>query len=511
MNKSSLPPIRKIETDWVMFMATIIIVAISCILLVGFSKQAGKFISHVYDVITNQFGVLYIWYGAGVVIFLVWLGFSKYGLKRLGEENSAPEFSTFSWMSMLFCAGIGAGLLYWAVIEWGYYIDSPPYGIEPRSSSAKEWAGSYGLFHWGISAWAFYCLPTLAIAYPYYVRKVPYLRLSTSVLSYLPNGVNSKRGRFIDFLFMINLIGGTGTSLGLSTPMITASMANLFGLDHDFTLEVVVVLLSISIFGTSAFLGLQKGFKKLANINIIIALTLLFFVLAVGPTLFILKMGTNSIGLVLQNFIRMVLWTDPIGNSGFVENWTIFYWAWWIAYGPFVGIFVTRISKGRTIKQVIFGMLIYGSLGAWIFFIVFGNYAMNLELNGMLDITSLMSQGSKSTASAISQIFLALPFGKIALTAFFTIAVIFLATTYDSASYALASVSTKRLEAGENPSRWNRVFWALVLGVLPICLMFVDGGLKVILSATIVVSIPLLFVGVVMAMSLMKMLKSDMG
>ncbi len=490
-----------------MFGATVFAIVVLCVPIIGFKDLAASVITSAYDSITSKFGVLYLWYGSGVLIFLLWLALGKHGRIKLGEENSKPEFKTLSWVGMLFCAGVGAGLLYWAVLEWGYYIEKPPYGLSSRSAEATEWAASYGLFHWGPSAWAIYCLPTIAIAYPYYVKKIPYLRLSTSVISFLPNGINSPRGRFIDFLFMINLIGGTGTSLGLSSPMIAGGFAKLLEVEHDFVLEVSTVVLSIAIFGTSAFLGLKKGFKKLADFNIYLAFVLLFFVLAVGPTIFILKVGTNSIGLVLQNFIRMNLWTDPITNSGFVENWTIFYWAWWVAYAPFVGIFVTRISRGRTIKQVIGGMLIFGSLGAWLFFIVFGNYALHLDINNILNVTDLMNQGSREAASAISQVILSLPFGEIALIAFVLISLIFLATTYDSASYSLASVSTHELKEGENPERWNRLFWALALGILPVSLLFVDGGLKVILSTTIVVSLPLLIVGVLMAISLMKLIR----
>jgi BCCT family betaine/carnitine transporter len=324
---------------------------------------------------------------------------------------------------------------------------------------------------------------------------------------YLPNGVNSRRGRLIDFLYMLNLIGGTGTSLGLSTPMIAASFASLTGLDHTFVLDVSMVLFCIAIFGTSAYIGLQSGFRRLADLNMIVAFALLFFVLAVGPTIFILKTGLNSIGLVLQNFIRLNTWTDPIADSGFVENWTVFYWAWWIAYGPFVGIFVTRISRGRRIRQVIGGMLVFGSLGAALFFVIFGNYALHLELQDILPITTLIEESGE--AAAIAAVFTTLPLGKLALAAFFVVSVIFLATTYDSASYTLASVSTQRLTAGENPQRWSRVFWACALGILPVTLMFVDGGLRVILSATIVVSLPLLLVGVVMSLSLLKMLRAD--
>ena len=489
------------------FFTSVAIIVLVCIPLAASPDTAGRVLQNIYDYIAQEFGVLYLLASVGANGFLIWLAFSRYSHAKLGQPGVEPEFDTLSWIAMLFCAGIGAGLLYWAVIEWGYYIQAPPFGLEPRSPEAIEWASSYGLFHWGISAWSFYCLPALAIAYPFYVRKVPYLRLSTGCSAWLPGGVNSRRGRFIDFLYMINLIGGTGTSLGLSTPMIAAAFSRLSGIPHAFLLEVMVVLFCIAIFGTSAWLGLEKGFRRLADFNLWLALTLLFFVLAVGPTLFMLKMGTNSIGLVLQNFLRMSTWTDPVANRGFVENWTVFYWAWWIAYGPFVGIFVTRISEGRTIREVILGMLAFGSVGAWLFFIVFGNYALHLELNDLLPVTQIMAQQSEATA--ITQVFASLPLGWLALAAFFVVAVVFLATTYDSASFTLASVSTRRLHAGENPARWLRVFWACALGVLPITLMFIEGGIKVVLSTTIVVSLPLLLVGYLMASSLLRLLRED--
>tara|TARA_R110002110_G_scaffold205066_7_gene417142 strand:+ start:283859 stop:285322 length:1464 start_codon:yes stop_codon:yes gene_type:complete len=470
-------------------------------------QHMGEIISQAYDRITHNLGFVYQWYGVAVLVFLLYLALSRFGKVRLGPHDSRPDFSTLSWVAMLFSTGIGAGLLYWAVIEWGYYIDAPPFGVEARSTEAVEWAASYGLFHWGILAWAFYCLPALAIGYAFYVRREPHLRLSTGCLHYLPGGVTSRRGRIIDFLFMINLIGGTGTSLGLSSPMIAASLAELLGVPHDFALEVIVVILCIGIFGTSAFLGLERGIKRLSDLNLWLALTLLFFVLAVGPTLFILKMGTNGIGLMMQNLVRMATWTDPITNSRFVEDWTIFYWAWWVAYGPFVGIFVTRISYGRTIREVISGMLVFGSLGAWLFFIVFGNYAMHLELNDLLAVTTIVSE--QSAATAIAAVFASLPLGQLALALFFVVAVIFLATTYDSASFTLASVSTQELHSHENPARWLRMFWACGLGVLPVTLMFVDGGIRVILSTTIVVSVPLLLVGYMMAKSLLTQLQED--
>ncbi|MEM1142710.1 MAG: BCCT family transporter [Pseudomonadota bacterium] len=498
-------PIQRIDR-WT-FGATVLTIAGLSAPMALAPEQSRDVVNVAYDWITGNFGIFYQWYGISCLAFLVYLASSRFARIRLGPQNSRPEYSTLSWVAMLFSAGIGAGLLYWAVIEWGYYIAKPPFGAEPRSTAAVEWAASYGLFHWGVMAWAFYCLPALAIAYPFYCRKVPYLRLSTGCQSYLKGGVNSRGARGVDFLYMVNLIGGTGTSLGLSSPMIAATFSELSGVPHDFVLEVLTVVFCILIFGTSAWMGLDRGFKKLADFNLWLALTLLFFVLAVGPTLFILKTGTNSIGLVLQNFLRMATWTDPVENTRFVEDWTVFYWAWWVAYGPFVGIFVTRISYGRTVREVIAGMLIFGTLGAWLFFIVFGNYALHLELSEQLTVTSLMRD--VGAAAAIAQVFNQLPMATLALVTFFIVAVIFLATTYDSASFTLASVSTRELGAGENPVRWLRVFWACALGVLPVTLMFVDGGIKVVLSTTIVVSLPLLFVGVLLAASLLKSLRED--
>jgi BCCT family betaine/carnitine transporter len=489
------------------FSATVVTILLLSLPLLIAPDAAAVLVNRAYDLITEYLGTFYLWYAIAALGFLLYLAAGRFGHVRLGAPDSTPEFATLSWVAMLFCTGIGAGLLYWAVIEWGYYLEAPPYGVAPRSDEAVEWASSYGLYHWGISAWAIYCLPTLAIAYPYYVRKVPYLRLSTGCLPYLPGGVNSARGRLLDFIFMINLIGGTGTSLGLATPMIASALAELINVDHNFALEATIVVLCIAIFGTSAWLGLHRGIKRLSDFNLWVAITLLLFVFAVGPTLFLLKTSTNGIGMTLQNFIRMSTWTDPLTDSRFVEDWTVFYWAWWVAYAPFVGIFVTRISYGRTIREVIFGMLVFGSLGAGVFFMVFGNYALHLEITGALEVTRIMKE--QSEAAAITQVFLTLPLGRVALAAFFILALVFLVTTYDSASYTLASVSTRKLHAGENPARWHRVFWACALGLLPVSLMFVDGGLKVVLSTTIVVSLPLLLVGYLLARSLLTLLQED--
>jgi len=397
-------------------------------------------------------------------------------------------------------------LMYWAPIEWGYYYGAPPFGVEARSALAAEWASTYGIFHWGPTAWAIYCLPTVAIAYPYYAKNIPFLRLSTSCHYFFGGEEETRSERLIDWLFMIGLLGGAGTSLGFSTPMIAACVARVTGLEADFTMELAIVIVSVIIFGTSVWLGLKKGIKRLSDLNMWLAFTLLAFVLIAGPTVFILKTSVNSIGLMVQNFVRMNTWTDAFTDSGFVESWTVFYWAWWIAYAPFVGLFVTRISRGRTLRQVIFGMIGYGTLGAGLFYMVFGNFGLSLELSGAVDVTRIMTEqnGAKAIVAILDQ----LPAAGLVIVIYALIALVFSATTYDSASYILASVATRRLPAGEDPDRWHRVFWALALAVLPLTLMFI-GGLKVVQSATLIVSLPLIAVGGLMSVSLVKQLKKD--
>jgi BCCT family betaine/carnitine transporter len=270
-------------------------------------------------------------------------------------------------------------------------------------------------------------------------------------------------------------------------------------------MDLAVISACVALFGVTVFLGLEKGIKRLADANLWLALLFLVFILVAGPTGFILATGTESLGHMASNLITMITYTDPVDQTGFVQDWTIFYWAWWIAFAPFVGIFVTRISKGRTIRQVLLGMSVCGSLGVWAFYIVFGNYALYLEITGALPVVDMVHEDA---AAAIAAIIAHLPLGKVALVIFVTVTTVFVATTYNSASYTLASAATQSLRAGEDPARWHRVFWAGVLGVLPVGLMFI-GGLKVVQSAVLLAGLPIAIAGVFMTRSRLVWLKQD--
>lgn len=494
------------KIDWPSFGTCVAVIALVCLPIVLAPDTAIFYLQSAYDWISKELGILYLLASVAAIGFLVWLAASRFGTIKLGQDDDEPEFSQISWVAMLFCAGVGAGLLYWCATEWAYYYDAPPFGAEPRSAEAAEWASTYGLFHWGFTAWAFYCLPAIAIAYPYYVKKMNILRFSISCNWFLKGKEQGPVARLIDLFFMVALIGGAASSLGFSTPMIAACIAWLFGVEPTFNLEMGVVVLCVLLFAASVWLGLKKGIKRLSDINLILAFGLLLFILLVGPTAFLLKTSLNGVGLMVQNFLRMNFWTDPFSDSGFVESWTVFYWAWWIAYAPYIGLFVTRISRGKTIRQVIAGMLLYGSLGSWVFYMIIGNYALYLELAGSIDFTGILK--SVSGSAAIVATLETLPLASVVITAFSAIAIIFAATTYDSASYTLASSATLNLKAGDDPARWHRVFWAFAFGLMPIALMYI-GGLRVMQVIVLIASLPILIIGVFMSISLVKTLKAD--
>lgn len=482
---------------------TLVLIAVSLPLLL-FPGPSSAILLTTYDWIAVHFGWLYLLSGAAALVFLAWIAFGRFGDVRLGEGE--PEFPTPSWAAMLFSAGVGAGLMYWAAIEWASYLAAPPFGAEPFSSEAATWASSYGVHHWGIVAWALYCVPTLAIAYSFYVRKVPHLKYSIACDYWLAGKETGPLARGMDSLFMIALIGGAGSSLGFSTPLIAALVGRLVGVEPGFGLEMGVVAVCVVLFAGSVYLGLNRGIRRLSDLNMILAFVLLALVLVLGDTLFLVDTAVNAIGHSLQNLIRMSLWTEPFNDTGFVREWTVFYWAWWVAYGPFVGLFVTRISRGRSLRSVVLGMLSFGPAGCWLFYLILGNHGLGLQLAGTVDLVGIMaaSDGNQAIIAGLD----ALPASTLLVGLLCLVSTIFCATTYDSASYTLAAGATTAMHPSEDPARWHRLFWAFAIAILPVSLMYV-GGLREAQTAVLVVSLPLLITLWLGALALGKSLQRD--
>ena len=498
------PSSRRPEIDWFIFIASAFIVFAVCIPLGLYPEAGAVVLNDAFTFVTEELGIVYIVASIGAIGFLLFLAFSRFGRIVLGTK-AGPDYSNFSWAAMLFCGGIGTSVLYWGTIEWAHYYQSPPMGLEPESAEALHWAVAYPVFHWGFTGWALYCLPAIAVAYAYHVRGVTSLTLSAACEPIIGRLSKGFVGRFIDMTYTIGLIGACSTGIGLAVPLIAACLGTMFGLEDTFALKVVVITVITLVFGISVWVGLDRGIKRLSNLAVWMAFGLLAFVLITGPTVFILELGTSTVGFMLQNFVTMSTWTDPNSQAAFVESWTVFYWAWWIALGPFMGIFITKISGGRTIRQVILGSLGYGTLGTTLFFVVLGNYAVHLELMGQMAVLgNLNDQGA---ATAIVAVIESLPLSVLVLPIFCLICIIFAATSYDSASYTLASSTTRALPRDDHPARWNRVFWAITLGALPITLIQI-GGLRPLQSAVVAVSVPLLLVLALMTAALWKSLKA---
>ncbi|GIS69828.1 MAG: hypothetical protein CM1200mP9_06490 [Gammaproteobacteria bacterium] len=290
----------------------------------------------------------------GPLGFCGWLALSQYGSVRLGDPGEQPEFRELSWAAMMFTAGIGIGLVSWAFVEPVYYLVTPPLGIESGTAAAMEWGHAYAQFHWGFIPWAFYALPRV---FPSRIPCMSEKRLFCGLVRRLKGCYGTPKQRqwwspLIDTLVIIGIIGGAGTSLGLGVPLVGKFFwARLTGIESGMTLNLAVLAVWTLIFGTSVYRGLKAGIRRLADINIFLAVFVVVFVLLAGPTVFILSLSVNSVGLMLNNFAHMSFWLDPIEQGGFPEDWTIFYWAWWIAYAPLMGLFFGRISRGRTIRQ----------------------------------------------------------------------------------------------------------------------------------------------------------------
>lgn len=495
---------EKAKLDHLIFWPSIIVLLLLTLLLIIFQSSAEPFLNNILSGINSRMDWIFQFMTFGLFVLLIWLAFGKYGRVKLGEGK--PRFGNFSYGAMLFCAGMGTSIMFWSIIEPMYYFQGPPFGFESGSETAAEWSVAYGMFHWGISAWCIYAFPTIVIAYSFFNKKNKSLKVSQSVRGALGKHSDGIIGKVIDILVIWSLVGGLGTSLGLGVPMVSAGIGHLLGVEQSIALSIIIMLIWSIIYITSASLGLDKGIRKLSNINVYLALILALFVIIVGPTSFILTYFTDSFGIMTQNFLRMSFYTDPIGGGGFPQSWTVFYWAWFAATALFMGLFIARISKGRTLKSMILHILGWGSIGSWLYFGIFGGYTMNLQQTGELDVLGSMAEFGD--AETIINVLDTLPMSYIAILFFVILGFIFLATSLDSASYILASTASIKVDEGIEPPTWHTILWGLIMALLSISLLLI-GGLNVVQTSAVVVAVPVVIIYILLIISLMKWLKND--
>ena len=466
-----------------------------------------------YDIVASNLGAIYLIMGLLTLVFLLILAMSKYGNIVLGKKDEKPEYGMFGWSSMLFCSGIGASLVLYGTTEWVDYYLKPPFDADPRSSEAIAWASTYGMFHWGIIGWSIYCLPAVAVGYSYHTRNSGSLKTSTGCESVLGN---QKLARLIDLIYMIALVGVLGAGLGLTSPVVSATITEFFSIEQNLIITVSCLLVCITIYSISLYFGVEEGIQRLSKFCAYMALCVLIYILIFGPTVFLIKTSFDSLIFMAKNFLTMSLGPPPFGQSEFSKAWTVFMWAWFFGLGPFVGIFIARISRGRTIRTMILGTLGYGTMGCSLFFMVMGNNAIYLETNGVMPIIDIWSNESPAVMAIRSISGMVL--GKWILPFVGIFCLVFMATTFDSGAYTLASSATKKMKAGENPEIWNRIFWAFFIALLPLALLIGAADspdlkgidkLRPFQTIVLLISPPLLIVYIIMAVGLMKSIFED--
>jgi BCCT family betaine/carnitine transporter len=341
-----------------------------------------------------------------------------------------------------------------------------------------------------------------------YVRKKPYFYPSYACRGILGDVVDGWVGKAINIFIIVGLVGGLGTTMGVVVPMLSEVIAHMLGLENTIYVKSGTLILLAVIFGYSAYSGIYAGIKKLSEINSWLCFALLGFILLAGSTLWMLSFYVDSIGMLIQNFFRMSLNTDPIGKSGFPQDWTVFYWAWWVAWAIYFGLFIARISKGRTIKDVIINMTFTTTLGCSLFFMVFGGYVVDLQLNKGMELDAILA--SAGGGKMIVAVLETLPLSGLIIPFFVLVMLIFQATTIDSNAYTIAMISCDEIKYTQEPPRWIRLFWCILLCVIGIAIMMV-GGLQIVQLSSVATSVPIVFILVILMLSVMKWLKEDFG
>lgn len=465
-------------------------------------KVAGETFNVAQKFITDNFGWSYL---IGVTFFLFFTLFtalSKYGNITLGKDGEKPEHSTVSWFSMLFAAGMGIGLVFWGVAEPMTHYSTPPFG-QPSTFESAQTAMRYTFFHWGLHPWGVYGIVGLSMAYFQFRKGLPALVSSTLYPLLGQKGINGWIGKVVDILAVFATIFGVATSLGLGALQISTGLNYAYGLSTGTTTTVIIIVVITALFITSAVTGIDRGIKFLSNANMVLLFMILTFMLIVGPTRFILNGFTQTIGSYLQNIIQMSFWTDVFDtNPGWVGGWTIFYWAWWIAWGPFVGAFIARISKGRTVREFVLGVLIAPTLMSFLWMGVMGNSALYIDV---VQHGGIAAQVAKDISTAIFAMFQYYPLkGVLTILTTLIIAVFFI-TSADSATFVMAMFTS----GGElDPSAGLKITWGLIEGAVAVALMLA-GGLNALQTASIISAFPFMFVIFAMAISIIKVFREE--
>jgi len=483
--------------DWISMIVPLVGVVVLAILFIVYPESSEANTLAIKNFFGNDLGVYYILMGLFAFSATMFIAFSKFGKIKLGAPNEKPKYGAFAWGSMIFTATMAADILYYSLSEWAMY------GGEPYVESMGEmqrWAPTFPLFHWGPIAWSFYIVLAAAFGFMLHVRQRNKQKFSEACRPILGKHVDGIAGRVIDTVAIFALIAGTATTFSIATPLLAGAFAHVFGISTGTTLTICILVLIATVYTIAVLTGMG-GIAKLARFSVYLFFAFLFYFLFLGgETRYILETGVQSIGNLIQNFVGLATTTDPLRETGwepgegFAQAWTVFYWAYWMAWCVATPFFIGMISKGRTLKNTVLGAYSWGLAGTFTSFIILGNYGLSQQMKHGIDSIGAILETEWTTpeiSEIIINIFNTLPFPKVALVLLVVNMVIFYATTFDALTMVISCYSHKKLKPGEEPSKRVRAFWAVLLILLPIGLLFADQAIQSLMSVAIIAAFPI--------------------
>lgn len=481
-----------------MIVPLIVIIAL-CVVFMIWPEQSKNVLGNIRNFLGDDLGIYYVLLGCGAVICSLYMAFSRYGKIRLGDQDK-PEYSTFKWGTMIFTSTMAADILFYSLCEWALYGNDPHI---VAMGGMQKWAPTYTLFHWGPIAWSFYIILAVAFGFMIHVRGREKQKFSEACRPLLGDKVDGITGRIIDLLAVIALLAGTATTFSLATPLLSAALSHVFGLTPGITLTIIILLMIAFVYTLTVWFGM-KGVSRLASICAYLFFVLLAYVLiGGGECRYILETGVSSIGNLVQNFVGMATWMDPARETFFVQNWSIFYWAYWMAWCVATPFFIGIISKGRTIRNTVLGAYGCGLAGTFMSFIVLGNYGLSQQMKGVIDVVGELENGTDIPA-VIIEILNTLPCAKLVLVILVVTMIAFYSTTFDALTMVVSSYSYKFLKADEEPDKKIRTFWAVLFILFPIALIFSENSMNSLQSVAIIAAFPIGIIVMIIVASFFK-------
>ena len=493
---------EKKKIDWLITLLPLGLIVVLCILFFFKPEQSNQVLSQIRYVFGDTFGTYYLVIGLGVFLLSIYVATSKYGNIVLGAQTEKPKYSFFAWGSMMFTAGLAADILFYSFSEWVMYATDPHIA---ELGSIREWAGVFPIFHWSLIPWGFYLVLAVAFGFMLHVRNRERQKYSEACRPILGKHTDGMLGRIIDLLAVFALIAGTATTFSIATPLMASIINELFHIELSRTVVTI-----ISVIYTYSLLHGFKGISFLAKACVYLFFGLLLFVLLFGgETKFIIENGFASLGKVVQNFFELSTFTDPERTTSFPQNYTIYYWAYWMVWCVAAPFFIGNISRGRTVRQTILGGYVFGVGSTIVSFIVLGNYSLGKQISGQMDFIAAYEK-TGDLYTMIIGVIRSLPCAPFVLALVLITMIAFYATSFDSIALTASCYSYHRLGEDETPNRLIQLMWCILLILLPIALVFSESSMSNLQSVSIIAAFPIGAVIVLIVLSFMKDAKKFM-